>query len=32
MAAAGSVIDDGTLLGMDWYAEGVEGKFSKKGE
>jgi len=25
-AEAGSVIDDGTLLGMNWYVEGVEGK------
>jgi simple sugar transport system substrate-binding protein len=32
MAAAGSVIDDGTLLSMDWYVEGVEGKLPKKGE
>ena len=32
MAVAGSVIDDGTLLGMDWYVEGVEGKLPKKGE
>jgi simple sugar transport system substrate-binding protein len=30
MAVAGSVIDDGTLLGMDWYVEGVEGKLPKK--
>jgi len=32
MAASGSVIDDGTLLSMDWYVEGVEGKLPKKGE
>ena len=25
-AAAGKIIDDGTLLGMNWYVEGVEGK------
>ncbi len=29
MAEAGSVIDDGTLLGMNWYVEGVEGKLPK---
>ncbi|MBL6932927.1 MAG: BMP family ABC transporter substrate-binding protein [Rhodospirillales bacterium] len=25
-AEAGKVLDDGTLLGMNWYVEGVEGK------
>ena len=25
-AKAGEVLDDGTLLGMNWYVEGVEGK------
>ncbi len=25
-AEAGAVIDDGTLLGMNWYVDGVEGK------
>ncbi len=28
-AKAGEVIDDGTLLGMNWYVEGVEGKLPK---
>jgi simple sugar transport system substrate-binding protein len=32
MAASGSVIDDGTLLSMDWYVEGVDGKLPKKNE
>jgi len=28
-AKAGEVLDDGTLLGMNWYVEGVEGKLPK---
>ena len=28
-AAAGSALDDGTLLGMNWYVEGVEGQLPK---
>ncbi len=28
-AAAGQPLDDGTLLGMDWYVEGVEGNLPK---
>ncbi len=28
-AAAGEVLDDGTLLGMNWYVEGVEGDLPK---
>ena len=28
-AKAGETLDDGTLLGMDWYVEGVEGKLPK---
>jgi len=27
--AAGEVVDDGTLLGMDWYVEGVDDKLPK---
>ena len=29
MVPAGKNIDDGTLLGMDWYVEGVQGKLPK---
>jgi|TARA_R110002124_G_scaffold92599_5_gene235155 simple sugar transport system substrate-binding protein len=28
-AAEGSALDDGTLLGMNWYVEGVEGQLPK---
>lgn len=28
-AAAGEALDDGTLLGMNWYVEGVEGELPK---
>ncbi len=28
-AAAGSALDDGTLLGMNWYVEGVQGSLPK---
>ena len=29
MVPAGKNLDDGTLLGMDWYVEGVQGKLPK---
>ena len=29
VVAAGESLDDGALLGMDWYVEGVQGKLPK---
>ena len=29
MAKSGTTLDDGTLLGMNWYVEGVQGKLPK---